>query len=111
MIRDLLLIAASVAARDLWVYSAGRIYMWHRVRVTRKRVEAERLQMQRERDERAARIAPAKTYSDTLRKYPFEIAVENNHQFILATREIVCMLRAQDKRRFFTCEHTEEGVN
>jgi hypothetical protein len=102
-----LILLAGMILRDLWCLGAAKVFCWRKRRQTQRRAQADLLRLRKESDERAARLqqhAPGR-YGDQLQQFPFVLHLENNHQFILATREIVCMLRAQDKRRFFAAEN------
>jgi hypothetical protein len=101
-----LLLLAGLILRDLWCLGAAKIFCWRKRRQTQRHAQMELLRLRKESDERAARLRQqsSQRYGDKLPEYPFVIELETPHQFILTSREIVCMLRAQDKRRFLASE-------
>jgi hypothetical protein len=115
MLKTFSLLLLAIITRDVWCFGAAKLFCWRKRRQTQRRAQAELLQLRKESDERAARLlqarqwlqqrASAPRYGDRLPQYPFVIELETNHQFILTSREIVCMLRAQDRRRFLATEN------
>jgi hypothetical protein len=108
MIHDFLLIIAVLVLNDIRIWAAGRLYMWHRVRQTRKSVEAERLQSQREQDERIARVRRVIgvdggiPFPDRFRG-PLVIEAENDHQGLQALQELMANFRSIKKPILTTC--------
>jgi hypothetical protein len=128
MLNTFFLLLLAIIARDVWCFSAAQLFCWRKRRQTQRRAQAELLQRRKEADEAAAQAELARfreesnkraralllqnamenakqRYGDRLPQYPLVIELETNHQFILTSREIVCMLRAQDRRRFLATEN------
>jgi hypothetical protein len=112
-----LLVFAGMILRDLQVWAIAKFFCWRKRRQTQDQAQAERLQRQKEADDRAARIASQNTARTNalvrrVRAYPFVIEPANEHQVVLAFREITCALRSEDRRRFLASLHGgNEEVN
>ncbi len=87
-----LLMLSGLIARDLWCWSIAKVYCWRKRRQTQRQAQIERLQRQREADEKAAA-----QHDQTLSA---RAAMKQNQNLSLHFREIVCTLCAEDRRRF-----------
>jgi hypothetical protein len=112
-----LLVFAGMILRDLQVWAIAKFFCWLKRRQTQRQGQAERLQRQKEADDRAARIASRNTAETNalvrrVRTSPFVIEPINENQVVLAFREITCALRSEDRRRFLASLHSgNEEVN